>query len=304
MFRKSMTVLVVVLFSLTAVIPVLAAAPADGTVVEGVSVPGVALGDTRAQVQAAYGDPFSCTSGYNVDDDATCRYPVEGFADHLVSIWINFRGPDGGLPSASPNDVVYSVTWSDSISGWFTEEGGVNTEWARSVRQDPEAVLAIYPNAEISYGLFGAMSRATDYELGITIEWVYHFYSGFLGVRMTISAPSEPPPPPPPPEPVTRVTNINLYANKIKGKRTVTASVWVDDQYWNNAEGATVVVNWTYPDGSTQQLQADTNSSGLATFEMRNVKSGTHTLEVVDVVYGDHRFDRELSTLISSIDVK
>ena len=304
MFRKSMTVLVVVLFSLTAVIPVLAAAPADGTVVEGVSVPGVALGDTRAQVQAAYGDPFSCTSGYNVDDDATCRYPVEGFADHLVSIWINFRGPDGGLPSASPNDVVYSVTWSDSISGWFTEEGGVNTEWARSVRQDPEAVLAVYPNAEISYGLFGAMSRATDYELGITIEWVYHFYSGFLGVRMTISAPSEPPPPPPPPEPVTRVTNINLYANKIKGKRTVTASVWVDDQYWNNAEGATVAVNWTYPDGSTQQLQAETNSSGLATFEIRNVKSGTYTLEVVDVIYGEHRFDRELSTLISSIDVK
>jgi len=299
-----MTVLVVVLFSLTAVIPVLAAAPAEGTVVEGVSVPGVALGDTRAQVQAAYGDPFSCTSGYNVDDDATCRYPVEGFADHLVSIWINFRGPDGGLPSASPDDVVYSVSWQDSISGWYTEEGGVNTEWARSVRQDPEAVLAIYPNAEISYGLFGAMTRATDYELGITIEWVYHFYSGFLGVRMTISAPSEPPPPPPPPEPVTRVTNINLYANKIKGKRTVTASVWVDDQYWNNAEGATVFVNWTYPDGSTQQLQADTNSSGLATFEMRNVRSGIHTLEVIDVVYGEHPFDREYGTLTSSIGVK
>jgi hypothetical protein len=287
-----MTVLVVVLFSLTAVIPVLAAAPAEGTVVEGVSVPGVALGDTRAQVQAAYGDPFSCTSGYNVDDDATCRYPVEGFADHLVSIWINFRGPDGGLPSASPDDVVYSISWQDSISGWYTEEGGVNTEWARSVRQDPEAVLAVYPNAEISYGLFGAMTRATDYELGITIEWVYHFYAGFLGVRMTISAPSEPPPPPPPPEPVTRVTNINLYANQIKGKRTVTASVWVDDQYWNNAEGATVVVNWTYPDGSMQQLQADTNSSGLAQFEMRNVRSGTYTLEVVYVIYGEHRFDR------------
>ena len=123
MFRKSMIILIVVLFSLAAAIPALAHAPADGTVVEGVSVPGVALGDTRAQVQAAYGDPFSCTSGYNVDDDATCRYPVEGFADHLVSIWINFRGPDGGLPSASPDDVVSSVSWQDSISGWVTEPG-------------------------------------------------------------------------------------------------------------------------------------------------------------------------------------
>ena len=304
MFRKSMTILIVVLFSLTAAIPALAHAPADGTVVEGVSVPGVALGDTRAQVQAAYGDPFSCTSGYNVDDDATCKYPVEGFADHLVHIYIRFRGPNGGLPNASPDDVVFSVTWNDSVPGWTTEAGGVNTEWANSVRQDPEAVLDVYPNAEITYGLFGAMTRATDYELGVTIEWVYHFYSGFLGVRMTISAPSEPPPPPPPPEEVTRVTNINLYANKIKGKRTVTASVWVDDEYWNNAVGATVVVDWTHPDGNTQRLQANTNSSGLVTFEMRNVRSGTHTLDVVDVVYGEHRFDKDLSTLTASIDVK
>ena len=303
MLRKSLFILLVAVLSLSVALPALAAAPATGTVYEGASVPGVALGDTRAQVQTAYGDPYSCTSGYNVDDKASCSFPVEGF-DHLGRIWINFRGPDGGLPSASPDDVVYSITWYDSVIGWFTKKGKVNTEWARSVRQDPEAVLAVYPNAVITYGLFGAMTRATDYELGITIEWVYHFYSGFLGVRMTISAPSEPPPPPPTPEPVTRVTNINLYANKIKGKRTVWASLWVDDEYWDNVDGATVVVDWTYHDGSTERLQADTNESGLARFEMRNVKSGTHTLDVVDVVYLEHRFDRELSVLTSSIKVK
>ncbi|HSG18366.1 MAG TPA: hypothetical protein VLE70_18880, partial [Anaerolineae bacterium] len=224
--KKILVMVIVLLAVLVSAVPALAHAPAAGTVVEGLNVPGgVALGDTRVQVQAAYGDPFSCTSGYNVDDDATCKYPVEGFADHLVHIYIKFRGPDGGLPSASPDDVVYSVTWSDTISEWYTEVGGVNTEWARSVRQDPEAVLAVYPNAVITDGLFGAMTRARDYELGITIEWVYHFYSGFLGVRMTISEPSETPPPSPPPEPVTRVTNINLYANKLKGKRTIWASV-------------------------------------------------------------------------------
>ena len=303
MLRKSLFILLVAVLSLAVVLPALAAAPDTGIVFEGKSVPGVALGDTRAQVLAAYGEPYSCTSGYEVDDDATCSYPVEGF-DHLGRIWINFRGPDGGLPSASPDDVVYSVTWSDSINGWVTNEGGVNTDWARSVRQDPEAVLAVYPNAEITYGLFGAMTQARDYALGLTIEWVYHFYSGFLGVRMTISAPSEPPPPPQPPEPVTRVTNINLYANKFKGKRTVTASVWVDDEYWENAVGANVIANWTHPDGSTERLQAVTNESGLARFEMNNVKSGTYTLDVVDVEYGEHRFDRELSTLTSSINVK
>jgi hypothetical protein len=303
MFRKSMTILVVVLFSLATSIPVLAAAPAEGVVVEGVSVPGVALGDTRAQVQAAYGYPYSCTKAYEVDDDGTCSYPVEGF-DHLGRIRIHYRAPDGGLPSASPDDVVYSVTWTDSISGWVTDEGGVNTEWARSVNQDPEAVLAVYPNAVITYGLFDAMTRARDYELGIMIEWHYSIYTGTFGVSMTILPPTETPPPPPPPEPVTRVSNISLYANKIKGKRTVWGSVWVDDEYWDNAVGATVVIDWTYPDGSTQRLQADTDSSGLAQFTMRNVKSGTYTLDVVDVIYLEHRFDRELSKLTSSIDVK
>jgi hypothetical protein len=304
--KKKMLVMVIVLLAvLVSAVPALAHAPAEGTVYEGDSVPGgVALGDTRVEVQAAYGDPFSCTSGYNVDDDATCKYPVEGFADHLVHIYIRFRGPDGGLPSASPDDVVSSITWSDSIPGWVTDAGGVGTEWARSVRQDPEAVLAVYPNAVFSYGLFGAMTQARDYDKGIIIEWVYHFYSGFLGVRMTITAPSEQPPPPPPPEPVTRVTNISLYDNKIKGKRTVWGSVWVDDEYWDNAVGATVVVDWPYPDGSTQRLRAVTNDSGLARFEMRNVKSGTHSLEVVDVEFGEHRFDREYGTLSASVKVK
>jgi len=304
MFRKRITLLVVVLICLTAAIPVLAAAPADGTVVEGDSVPGVALGDTRAQVQAAYGDPFSCTSGYNVDDDATCRYPVEGFAEHLVNIWIKFRGPDGGLPSASPDDVVSSITWNDSIPGWVTDVGGVNTEWANSVRQDPDAVLAVYPNAVFSYGLGNAITRARDYELGIMIEWHYSIYAGYLGASMTILPPSETPPPPPLPEPVTRVTNISLYANKIKGDRTVWASVWVNDEYWANAVGATVILDWTYPDGSTQRLQAITNDSGLAQFVMHKVKSGTHSIEVVDVVYGEHSFDREYGTLTTSIKVK
>ena len=304
MLRKSLFVPLVVVLSLAVALPALAAAPAEGTVIEGVSVPGVALGDTRAQVQAAYGDPYTCQSGSAPGDMARCSYPVEGLGQ-IGLIWIHYRGPDGGSPSASPDDVASYISWWDSVSGWTTEAGEVNTEWARSVRQDPEAVLAVYPNAVITYGLFGAMTRATDYELGITIEWVYHFYSGFLGVRMSISAPSEPPPPPPPRDPFTYVTNISMWANKIKGKRTVWAYVWVDDENWDDAVGATVIVDWTYPNGSTQRLEAVTSEdAGMARFELRNVKSGTHSLEVVDVVYLEHPFDRERSTLTSSIKVK
>jgi hypothetical protein len=103
----------------------------------------------------------------------------------------------------------------------------------------PGAVLAVYPNAVITYNLFGAILRATDYELGLTINW-NHLYAGFLGVSMAIAVPSELPPPP---EPVTRVTHISMTANKTKGKHTVTAFVWVDDGSWVDAVGATVLVD-------------------------------------------------------------
>ena len=42
----------------------------------------------------------------------------------------------------------------------------------------------------------------------------------------------------------------------------------------------------------------------MARFELRDVKSGTHSLEVVDVVYLEHPLDREGSVLTSSIKVK
>ncbi len=46
MSRKLMLIWIVLLASLVAVVPVLAAAPAQGTVVEEVSVPGIALRST------------------------------------------------------------------------------------------------------------------------------------------------------------------------------------------------------------------------------------------------------------------
>jgi hypothetical protein len=304
MLRKSLFVLLVAVLSLTVAVPALAHAPATGTVVEGVSVPGVALGDTRAQVQAAYGDPYTCQSGSVPGNQARCSYPVEGLGNNS-QVWIHYRGPDGGSPSASPDDVAYYVSWWESVSGWVTETGGVNTDWARSVRQDPDAVLEVYPNAVITYGPFGAMTKARDYELGITIEWVYDFFFGYLGVKMAISAPSEPPPPPPPPDPLTRVTNTSMWANKLKGKRTVWAYVWVNDEYSCDAVGATVIVDWTYPKGRTERLEAvTTEDAGMARFEMENVKTGTHSVEVVDVVFGERPLDRARSNLTASIEVK
>ena len=81
MFRKRITILIVVLTSLAIVIPVLGDAPAEGTVVEGVSVPGIALGYTRAQVDAAYGQPRYCKDNTNYYDGAV------GWTASVITMW-------------------------------------------------------------------------------------------------------------------------------------------------------------------------------------------------------------------------
>ena len=293
MFVKRMTVLVVVIISLAFAMPVLADAPAEGTVYEGVSVPGIELGSTRAEVFSTYGEQLWCQSSAIPGNNAYCAFPVEGGGQ----VTVVFRDANGGYATNSPDDVVNHISWSEPVSGWTTT-AGVNTALARS---NPDAVIAAYPNAVVNYTSWGAVLRVTDYEQGISIIWNRNIYAGTVSIEMSITAPSDPPPPP---DPVTRVTGISLYANKIKGKRTIWASVWVDDEYWEDAVGATVIVDWTYPNGSTERLQTVTLDSGVARFEMRNVKSGTHSLEVIDVIYLEHPFDRDYGTLTASIKVK
>lgn len=78
MWRRSVLMLSAVALDLAVVVTVLAAAPAEGVAVEGVSVPGIALGFSRAQVQAAYGQPSSCQSGSVGGDCPLFAYPVDG----------------------------------------------------------------------------------------------------------------------------------------------------------------------------------------------------------------------------------
>jgi len=62
MRQKVLLLVVILLAALVTVIPALADAPGEGTVNEGVSVPGIALGDTRAEVEASVGPPSNCVS--------------------------------------------------------------------------------------------------------------------------------------------------------------------------------------------------------------------------------------------------
>ena len=124
--------MVVLLPILVTAISVLAAAPTEGTVIEGHSVPGVvALVDTWAQVEAAYSQPASCKNSDYLDGrqglNVSCEFHVDGGGWATV----NFLGPDGGPAQASPDNEVYSISWEQGVSKWVTT-AGINTTAPRA----------------------------------------------------------------------------------------------------------------------------------------------------------------------------
>lgn len=273
-------------------LPAQAAAPADGLVVEGQSVPGLALGDSRAQAEAAYGPPLFCQS-LTMGDFASCSFPVEGGG----TVAVLYRGPDGGDASNSPDDVVSNIRWYEQVSGWFTT-AGVNTTLAAA---DPDAVIAAYPDAAVTYHMFGGVYRVVDHERGIEIIWVPDFYSGTRHVNMVVFFPR---PAPPVPEKLTRVTDIDLTAKKGKGGRQVRALVQIRNESDLAAKGATVTATWVLPDGSTLPAMDITSMSGYAYFEILRAARGRYTLRIDDVVLDAHRFDPDNSVLEASVTVK
>jgi hypothetical protein len=269
------------------------APPAEGIVIEGVSVPGIALGFTRAQVEDAYGAPQSCQSSGTFGNNAYCSFPVSGGGQ----VNVHYRGADGGTANGSPDDVVFKIGWTEATNGWTTT-AGINTTLAK---QNPQAVVAAYPDAQVTYNQFGNIYSVVDYPLGIEVIWVPDFYTGQIHVRMAIFYSMVAPPLP---EKLTRVTDINLTTRKVRGKRQVQAYVKVQNEQNLAAREANVIASWTFPDGSTQFVEDATSNSGYAYFEIINVPRGTYALTVDDVVLEDHVFDRDNSVLSASVNVK
>ncbi|MEJ2265823.1 MAG: hypothetical protein P8X95_20450 [Anaerolineales bacterium] len=298
MFRKIIFVMSVVVLSLMMTLSALAAAPAQGIVVEGQSVPGVALGDSRAQVEASYGQPVSCQNMSYYDGrqglDGICRFDVEGGG----RITVYFFDADGGPAQGSADDVVSIIRWPQPVSGWVTT-AGVNTTLALA---DPDAVIAAYPNAVVTYNsVFGNIESIEDKALGILVDYSFEYLSGTLSVNMVIRFPSEPAPVP---QKETRVTDIDLAVKKVKGDRQVRALVRVEDERGRSASGATVFATWVFPDGSTQALDDLTSGTGYAYFEILDAPRGTLTLRVDNVVLDGYQFDRSGSVLSASTTVK
>lgn len=296
MLRKALLIVLTVALSIQVASPAFAAVPTDGVVVEGVSVPGLALGDTRAQVVDSYGEPRSCQSGGSTGDNASCTYDIDG-APGSGHVWVSYRGADGGNVSNSPDDVLAGVAWYEPVSGWTTT-AGINTALAA---ENPQAVIDAYPDAVVTYTSWGTVYSVTAYEQGFGVVWIPNFYAGTTTVRMTIANPR---PAPPPPELRTVVADIDLTALKSKGDRQIRAFVKVERQTTLAASEAEVIATWTYPDGSTHPVQATASGSGYAYFEVNDAARGSHTLTIDDVVLDEYRFDRVNSVLSASIRVK
>jgi len=295
MFRKRLIVLVVVLLSLAAVIPVLALAPTEGTVVEGVSVPGIALGDTRAQVEAAYGQPKSCTDMAYYDGrrglDGICKFDVDGVNNGGDQVTVHYFAPDGGPAQASPDDVLSSVRWSTVVSGWVTT-AGVNTTLARN---NPQAVIDAYPNAEVTYWYGDFVREVRDPELGISVERYYDIYSGITTVNMLIFTPYTPTPPPPSPD-MIRVADIQMAGDR----HSVTARVLVLDDQDQPVKDALVEATWYYPNGDSLLVSADTASDGFATFRVNKARRGNYYLYINNVSLDSYVYDYIHSTTLGA----
>jgi len=273
----------------------LAEAPASGVVIEGVSAPGVSLGDSRAELEAAYGSPLFCQSVEAAGDMAACDYPVEGGGQ----VSIRYRGPDGGNAANSPADLTHAIRWYEAVSGWVTTTG-VNTALAKT---DPDAVLDAYPNGEVAYNMFGDLYRLTDRELGVEVIWALNFYTGLTHVNMAIFGETIINPPPPPDQ-QTHVADIELSSSRKKRVRRVDASVEIQNESGEPAGAALVRVHWVLPDSSAVDQLDVTSLSGFAHFNLSGIARGNYTLIVDEVDLENHDFDSGGSVLEASIRVK
>ena len=290
MFRKKSVILLVVVLSLVMTLPALAAAPEQGTIYEGVSVPGIALGDTRMEVDDSVGPASNCVSNNDPPTMESCKYDVEGGG------WVSVRyqGSNGGEATGSPDDVVASIRWSEDVDGWVTS-AGISIQM---IKFDRQLAIDTYPNAVLFYNEFGNVVRLTDYDQGISISWdaVYIFFSASMSIF-------EPYPytPPPPPDYI-RVSDIEMSTTR----RSVSADVIVVDDQGDPVEGAGVSGFWVYPvnrnNNSTLFFSGTTDADGIASFGIGDkARPGEYRINIENVSKDGFVFDQNGSIRVATI---
>lgn len=292
MTRKTWLFVTVLLAALVAAMPVLAAVPTEGTVYEGVGVPGIELGYSRAEVEASYGQPYYCQTYALPGDNAACRFR----ASNGAGVSVRYRGADGGFAHNSPDDVVMEIRWAESLSGWTTT-AGINTAVAKA---NADAVLAAYPAAEVT-GTPGVDGLLVDWLLGIEVRWTYDGYTHSIHVGMRIFEPLASLPT----VEETHVQDIELSGYKDRGQRRIYAWAQILDEHQQAASYAAVYGEWVLPDGSTQPAYEDfVGGDGTAFFELiDNIgksQRGTYTFRVLDVQLAGHTFDAAGSLVLEA----
>lgn len=231
--------------------------PTEGVVVEGTSVPGVELGFTRSEVEASYGAPDYCQS-VSAGDLAYCTYNIpEG------QVSVRYEGPDGGDATASGDDVLYVAYWV-RMSDWVTT-AGINTDLAL---EDPDAVIAAYPDATVTYNQWGIYS-VRDAQLGIEVVWVAIPYPVLtVHVRMSIFEPIQEPPPPPPAENQAPIADAGPDQTVAAGSR-----VTLDGSASYDPDGSIVSYAWKQVSG--KRVKLSNADSAVAGFKAPRAKRPT-----------------------------
>jgi len=285
MKRKITIVVLLVFVSAAAVLPALASAPETGTVYEGLSVPGIALGDTRAQVEINNGAPIHCIDYNEPNDMASCQFEVAGGG----TVSVQYQGQNGGNPGGSPEDVVAVISWTQEVDGWVTT-AGINSTKAL----DQDAVKAAYPNADLYYDSVGRLYYLKDPELGIAVSWSYLY---FYTAGMRIFTPYTPAPPPD----LIRVADIEMSYDQ----RSVTARVLVLDEQDKPVEDAIVGGYWVYPlnknNNTTLFIEAATAGDGYAVFRIEKARPGDYRINISYVTKEGLKFDQDNSIILGTI---
>jgi hypothetical protein len=97
-----------------------------------------------------------------------------------------------------------------------------------------------------------------------------------------------------------RSAEIRLTGRSRRGTVTITGTVLVVEQNEAPLAGATTLVKWTLPNGSTQVQSATTGTSGVATFRVTGA-GGSYRLEVTNLGKLGYTFDRSNSVLAQTI---
>jgi probable HAF family extracellular repeat protein len=99
-----------------------------------------------------------------------------------------------------------------------------------------------------------------------------------------------------------RCTAILLRSQALRPGFAIVGKAVIRDENAAPIAGALVVARWTQPDGSSQDVDAWTNSRGVALFRTKG-RRGRYTLTILNVVLSQHTFNRSQSVLSKSISV-